>query len=86
MLVSGLLTRLAVRLAQVRLRSVHVRRHGSCTRHGGVGHRGHAGCLRRKSRTDIARHRPLHEEHVDQQEHCRDQADAAIPGHGISGM
>ena len=85
MLVSGLLARLAVRLAQIRLRTIHVCRHGSCTRHSGVGHRGHVGCFRRKRRADIACHRPLHEEHVDQQENCRDQAEAAISGHWLRG-
>ena len=85
-LVSGLLTRLAVRQAKVGLRTVRACRHGFSTRHASVGHRGHVGCLRRGSRTDIARHCPLHKEQVDQQKYCRDQASAAIAGHEISRM
>ena len=56
MFVSGLLACLAVCMAQVRLRAVLICRHGSSTRHTGVGHRGHTGCLRHKSRTDVACH------------------------------
>lgn len=86
MLVSRLLTRLAVGMAQVRLLVVHAERHGFGARHASFGHRGGFGNFCPGTGANIARHRQLHEQQADQcEEHC-DQAVATGSNHGLSVM
>ena len=84
LLVSRLLTRLAVRMAQVGLLVVHVEWHGFGARHASLGHRSRLGDFRCETGANIALYRQLHEQQADQCEEHGDQAMAMASGHGLS--